>query len=224
MDQPHQLARPQIGRDADDSFRPDRHERQGEGIIPAQDHEIVAERLLELIDPVDRTARLFDGAHMRILRPQPRDQGHADLHAAPAGDRVEDDRPVGGLGHLREMAEQAFLRGPVVVGRHHQHRVGPGVVRRPGEFQRLAGGIGARAGHDRRPAPGCLDHAADHVHVLPVRKRGRLAGGTHGHQPIDARFDLEFDQRTQFVVGHLLAAERGHERGESAGERAQLHI
>jgi len=51
-----------------------------------------------LVDPVDAAAGLLDRGDVRVFRTQALDDLDADLDAAAARDRIEDDRTDGALG------------------------------------------------------------------------------------------------------------------------------
>ncbi len=120
------------------------------------------------------------------------------------------------------MTEEPLLAGLVVVGRDHEHRVGARLVGEAGQLDGLQGGIGARAGHDGHASARRRDDRAHDVHVLLVRKRGRLARGADRHQPVDPAPDLVFDEFPQLVIGNPAAVKRRDHGGEGAGERSEL--
>ena len=67
------------------------------------------------------------------------------------------------------MAIETLWAGFVVIRRHHQHRIGSGIVGETREFHRLMGGIGASAGNDRDPAASGLNGGSDDRNMLLVR-------------------------------------------------------
>ena len=72
---------------------------------------------------LDRAARFLDRDDVRTSRREPRHGLDADLDAAAAGDAVEDERQLGGLGDFCEVPEEAFLRRLVVIRRDEQRGV-----------------------------------------------------------------------------------------------------
>ena len=78
----------------------------------------------------------------------------------------------------------------VVVGRHHQQRVGAGALGVPAEVDRLGGGVRARAGDHRQPPGRRLDHQLDHPVVLGMAQRRRFAGGADRDQAMGTLLDV----------------------------------
>jgi len=157
---------------------------------------------------------------MRVAAPEPGEDLDADLDAATAGDGVEDDRAVGGVGDGAEMPEESLLRRAVVVGGDDEEGVGARGDGGGGEVHGLAGRVGAGAGDHRHAAARVLDHAANDLEVLAVVHGGRFAGGADGHEAVDAGLDLEVHQAAEFVVGDRAGAERRGAGGDGAGEPA----
>ncbi len=137
----HDLFWQQVRSDADHALGSDGHERQGETVVAAEHGDVLAHGLLQLVDAVDGTAGLLDGADMWILGSQALDHGHADFDAATSGDGIEDDRLVGGFREFGEMAEQTGLAGLVVIRCHDQHGVGTGFMGKLGEFHGFVSGV-----------------------------------------------------------------------------------
>ena len=54
-----------------------------------------------------------------------------------------------------------------------------------------------------------MDDGSDHLLMLGMGERGRLAGRAARHQAVDAALDLEFDQLAQRVLVDLAVAETG---------------
>ena len=112
------------------------------------------------------------------------------------------------------MRVKAFLGRLVVIGRHHQHRIGPGLLGMLGKIDGLLGRIGTGAGHDRHPAPRLIDAPFHHLFVLVVGERRAFAGGADRHQAVGALGDLPIDQLTEGFLVDRAVLERGDERGE----------
>ena len=107
---------------------------------------------------------------------------------------------------------KAFLGGLVVVRRHDQRRVGPGLGGPTRQPQGLLGAVRAGAGHHLDPPAGRLDHGRNHPLVLRVRERGTLAGGPHRTKTRRAGLDLELDLALQRLDVNLAVAE-GRDHG-----------
>jgi hypothetical protein len=60
--------------------------------------------------------------------------------------------------------------------------------------------------------------------MLFMGKRRRFAGRTRRHQPVDAAFYLKINKVLKVVVSDFSLSKRRHERSESAGEGAQIHV
>ena len=113
---------------------------------------------------------------------------HVD-HGA-AGDVVDQDRQVDGIVDRLVVGVEPGLGRLVVVGRHHQQRIGAGTLGVQAEIDRLGGGVRARAGDHRQPPGGRLDHQLDHPVMLGMAQRRRFAGGPDRHQPMRPLLDL----------------------------------
>jgi hypothetical protein len=83
---------------------------------------------------------------------------------------------------------------------------------------RLGGGVRARARQHAHPAARRGHHHLDHTPVLGVRERGGLARGAAGHEAIDARGHLLFDQVVQRALVQGSVTEGSHQRGMDAFE------
>src|SRR5271165_3110565 len=79
---PGYLPREHVRRDADHSFCPRSHEGQRQGVVPAQNNDVVAHGPLQLVHAVDGAARLLNPAHVRMLGSQALDKRNANLHSA----------------------------------------------------------------------------------------------------------------------------------------------
>ena len=109
-----------------------------------------------------------------------------DQRGRPAGDVVEQDREARGVGHLREVGDQPPLGRAAVVRGHHQRGVDARLLGLPGELDGLLRVVRPGPGDDRSPALRHLDHGPVEVELLPVPKRGGLAGRARHHQALGA--------------------------------------
>ena len=176
-----------------------------------------------MVNAVHGAAGFLDVADVVEPRTEALDDGNADLDAAAAGDRVEHDGPVGGLGDGAVVQEEAFGAGLVIIGSDDEHGVGSGFVGAVSEGNGFAGGVGAGASDDGDAACDSVDDGADDLEVFVVIERGRLAGGPDGDEPVDAGAELGFDQFSEVVVGHFALVEGRDEGGNGAGQGSSLH-
>ncbi len=146
--------------------------------------------------------------------------GHVGTRAA--GDVVEDDRPVGGLRDLLEVAHDAAPVGAHVVGRHRQHRVRAERGRPLGELDRMVRVVGSDAGDDRAASAHLLDRELDHPEVLLIGQGRRLAGGPAHHQPVGAAVHKVVHQRHgRVLVDAQVRVERRDHRGQDRSQVAR---
>jgi hypothetical protein len=96
------------------------------------------------------------------------DRGRLHVDDAAAGDVVEDDRHVDGLGDRAEVAVQALLRRLVVVRDDRHDRVHPERDDLLGELHRIRRAVVARIRYDRRTAGHGLEHRAEELDLLVV--------------------------------------------------------
>ncbi len=113
------------------------------------------------------------------------------------------------------MGFEAFLRGLVVVGHHHQGAIGSEGSRLPGGLHRLGGAVAAAAGDQFGPArQGPFDRGKQGVLLGPT-EGGGFAGGAAHHQPIGALVHQVGRQAgRQGEIQRPVGAEWGHHRGE----------
>ena len=110
------------------------------------------------------------------------------------------------------MAEQSFRRRLVVVGRHDQRGVGPGLPRALNVLDRPAGIVRAAARDHRDLAARLLDADAHHADHLFRRQRRALAGRAARDEPVGALLDLPLRQRAQSGLVDLSALEGRDQR------------
>ena len=166
-------------------------------------------------------ARVLDGdEHLRERRDDPRDGGGQDVGHRPRRHVVQDDRQRRVRCQRLEMAKDAFLPRPVVIGRHHQRRVRS---RRPGRGHVLrgdAGVVAAGAGDDRHAPPRLVDAGPHDPEMLLEAQRRRLAGGAARDEAGRALGDLPFDE---VAIGALVEAAIGRERRDERRDRSVEH-
>ena len=141
---------------------------------------------------------------------------HVDHRAGR--DVVDDDgdadRVVDGLVVLVE----PLLGRLVVIGRHHQDRVGAGLFGMAGELDRLLGRVRARARDHRHASLGHLDAPFHDLLVLVVAQGRALAGGADRHQAIGSLGDLPLDQIAKGLLIQRAVLEGGEKRRERSPE------
>src|SRR5450631_2486159 len=104
----------------------------------------------------------------------------------------------------------ATIRGRlVVVGRHDQQAVGAGLGGGPGALDRVSGVVAAGAGDDAGPMTHRVDDGPDEVHLLGVRRGGRLTGGAVHDQSVMALVHEVHGQcRSAFQVKRAIGIHR----------------
>ena len=126
-------------------------------------------------------------------------------------DVVDDDGQRTGVMYGSEMRNQTALSGFVVIGRHHQDRIGPHAFGMTGKADRLNGVVGTSTGNHRDTAGGGLHHLLNHDLMLTVGQRGRLACCAHRHQAIRPLADVPFHKFLQCLQIQLAVAKRRDE-------------
>ena len=146
--------------------------------------------------------------------------GHVD-HGA-AGNVVDHDREIAGLGQRRVMGDHSGLRRLVVIGRHHKTCIrthGLGVLQ---EADRLDRVVGPGPGDDRHPACGGFHHGLDHLFMFLMGQGRAFARRAHGHQTAAAFGDVPLDKFLQRVKIHRAVLERRDQCGHRAFEHHTL--
>ena len=118
-----------------------------------------------------------------------------EVDGGAAGDVVEADRAGGGVGDGLEVADEALLRGLVVVGRGREDVVDAEGAHSPGLVHGAAGVVAGGAGHHRHPAGRGLDDGGHDPLALAVVQGLGLAGGAARHEEVDPFGDLPLDER-----------------------------
>ena len=135
-----------------------------------------------------------------------------------AGNVVHDDRNADGVVDRLEVLVEPLLGRLVVVGRHHQHGVGAGLLGVLRQADRLGGRVRARARDHRNPALGLVDAPFDDLLVLLVGQRRAFARGADRNQAVGALGDLPVHQFAERLLVHRAVLERRDERGERSPE------
>ena len=117
------------------------------------------------------------------------------------------------------MLVETLLRRLVVVGRHQQAGIRPGLLGFLCLVDGLGGGVAARAGDDRHLAGHHADGSLDDREVFPGGERRRLAGGAHGHDAVGAAVEMPGDQAVERLPIHRPGGcHRGNQRHYAAAQ------
>jgi len=150
-------------------------------------------------------------------------RGRQQIAAGAGGDVVENDGLVYLVRNGGEVGNKAILSGLVIVGGHHQQGIGPGLGGADGEVHGVLGIVGSGSGNDRNPARHPVNGKGNDLFPL-LRGQGRaFAGGTHGHQGVDAAFQLEVNKPAQGFIVHPFRGHRCHHGRSHAFENCFLH-
>ena len=164
--------------------------------------------------------RLLHRADIRDLG-EPRDRLWLCVDHDPAGDVVEDHRPVGRGRHGPDVGDDPALRRLVVVRRDHEEAVDAERVRLLGEVDRVGGRVRPGAGDHRATVAHGLDRRRVECHPLLVRQSRRLAGRARYDDPVRAVVEEVIGERAEAVeVDRAVVAKRGDDRGQDLAEHA----
>src|SRR5207248_2282841 len=142
-----------------------------------------------------------------------------DADPDAAGDVVEQDREVRGLGDGGVMGDQAALRRLAVVRRDDQRAVAPRRLGQPSELDGLLRRVRARPADDLALARRRLHHGAEQVALLLVGEGRCLAGGAGRHDGVGAVLQQPARELLRAVeVERVVVAERRDHRREDGSE------
>jgi len=116
------------------------------------------------------------------------------------------------LGQRREMRQQAGLARLIVIGHHHQGRIGADIGGGADHVERCRCRIISAAGNDRHAPSDHLDHSRDHVPMLVAGQGRDFAGRAAWHQGVRALGNLPVDELAQCVFGDTAIREWRHQR------------
>ena len=159
------LARKKIGRHRDHSQPSQGHDGNNLIVVSRVDRQFLAAKGADPGNGRQIAAGLLDSRNLGMAG-QPQAGLGADRHPRAAGNRVEDHREGGGIGHGGKMRNQSLLGRLVVVGRHMEESVRPQAGRQLGPGHRVGGVVAARPGNDRDPVVYLLYHKGDHLGVF----------------------------------------------------------
>ncbi len=208
-----------VRRHTDDALSTNGHKRQRQGIITAENLKSRSQRGAQLAHAIGIPTGFLDTDNAGALRCQALDGVHADLDTASAGNAIEHQGELGLPGDLAEMLEQALLCGLVVIGSHLQRAVRTEPFGFLGKVDRFAGRVASGARQDLELTACRLDRDLDDTNVLLVVDGGGFARRAHGHDTVDAAFNLKPDETGQsgFVDGAIA------ERRDNSGVCSSKH-
>ncbi len=168
-----------VNTDAADA--PELEERKDEVVVPRVEVEVGFPDNATRLDEV--VIRLLDRSDGRNLG-QLDDRLRFDVDHHPAGDVVDDDRPVADVGDRSEVLDDPPRGRLVVVRRDDEEPVDPELVGFTRQVDGVGSGIGAGAGDDARAAVQRVDGDAEQLEALVVRERRALTGRSRDDEPI----------------------------------------
>ena len=154
---------------------------------------------------------------------EPRHRLDRHVHGRPAGDVVDNDWKISRFRNGLEVEVEPLLGRAVVVGGHHQGRVGAGLFGMAREVDRLLGGVRAGSRDHRHAPPRRLDAELHHALVLGVAQSGAFAGGADRHEPMRSFLHLPVDELLEgLLVDRTVTAHRRDESNERTLEHRPL--
>ena len=209
-------------------LRPDDVRVHADPADPAEldegEHEVVVPRV-EVEPELDDASRLVEVVVRLLDRGDVRDLGQhghrlrLDVDHAAAGDVVGDDREIGGTGNGLEVLDDRSLGRLVVVRRDDERRMRAGLLRLPGELDRVRGRVRARAGDHAGAIADRLEGCADEGNALVLAEGRGLAGRAVDDDAVGA---VVHEERAQLLVAVEVDAavrvERRHGRGQHLAE------
>lgn len=158
------------------------------------------------------------GHDARVLR-EPDERLGLDRHAAAPGDVVQHHGKAGGVGDRGEVPVQALLRRLVVVRGDREKTVRTGVLGGAGQFDAVAGVVGADAGDDVGPVSDRVEYGSYELVFLRVAGGGRLARGAVDDEAVVAGVHQVGREPLGAVeVERAVRRERRDHRGEDPPE------
>ena len=172
----------------------------------------------DLSTAVQVALRVLDGHDVRMLG-QRADGVPFDRDRRPRRDVVEHHRQLGGVGHCGEVRDQAGLRRPRVVRRHHQQAVRARRRARLRQVHAVRGVVCARTRDDACPVADRLQHRAQQRDLLVVGGGRRLASGARQHQAVAAGVHQAGGEPGRGIgVQRPVRLERSHHRGQHGAQ------
>jgi hypothetical protein len=204
-----------------DQMRRDEDPASAAELQAAQEDLVVARQDVE---PVDRSEVVVVGLFDRddvVDRRQLGEEVRRQVDHAAGGDVVEDDRRV--VCRARHRLEVGAKPGPVglvVVRRHDENGVRPGVDGAPGQLDRVVGVVGTRAADQRQLVPELAPDRLEQLQLLVVGEGRRLARGPREHEPVRAVLgEVAGEAARRVGVEPPVVVERGDHRGDYPRDR-----
>ncbi len=198
---------------------------QRNGIVAGENQEAFGHGVADFGDLADVAAGFFHSENVGHFG-QARQGCGFDVGSGAAGNVVENDGFVDGVGDGVEVAILAFLRRLVVVRRGGQYGVdaGPG-----GNFfgfgNGVLGGVRSGSGDNGHAAGNDFDGEVDDVQPFVVRESWSFAGGAAGNQEINSGFDLPGHQVAQGrLVDGAVLTKWSYQRGAASTELHRIKI
>ena len=194
-----------------------RQERQGIGILTGQLAELRPAGGIGQERPHDVGGRVLHAHDVGQARQTAHGLGRHVDHGA-AGDVVDDQGQLDRVMDRPKVGVETLLRRLVVVGGHHQGRVGARPLGVPGQADRLFGRVRAGPGDHRHPTAGGLDAQLDHPLMLGVAHGRALPGGPDWHEALGTLGEVPCHQLLECPLVERPVAKRRHERDNRAME------
>ena len=192
------LSREDVGRDGDDPHAPQGADGHRLVIVAGPDVEVLQAQVPGPLDVPQVSGGLLGADDVGVL-PQLGIGLRRDGNPSAGGHIVENAGEGDRVGNGLVVADQTRLCRFVVVGRHQQQSIGPGLFRLPGESDGHRRGVGAGSGDYRHPALYMVHTERDDLRPLLRRHGAGLPGGAAGHDGVRAALKLEIQQLSKGI-------------------------
>jgi hypothetical protein len=194
------------------------HEGQGGEVVAGENAEAFGAAFQDAAGLGHVAGGFLDARDIGKVVGQAGQGGGQEVAAGAPGHVVGHQGQVHGLGNGLVVLVEAFLGGFVVVGGDKQGAVGPGFLGEAGQADGLCGIVGAGPGQYGHAALGLVDADFYDALVFLMAEGGGFAGGATGHQAVDARVDLVFDEGPVGGLVQAVVAEWGDQGGQGTGK------
>ena len=216
------FGRQQVGENGNDALAAEREDRHDLIVVAGIDVERVAAVTADFGDRTDAAACFFDGADFLMLG-KLRTGFRLYVDARARGNILQNDGFIHGVGHGKEVLDEAALGGFVVVRRDLKQCVRTDLTGIFGKGNGIIGVVAACAGNDRNAAGDLFNTKADELFVFLVGKRARFAGRTADDNSVNAVLDLKFHQTCEFLEINAAVFHRRDNSGGSSRENCVFH-